>query len=443
MAEQADQSKKPATTATNDEAAYRLHSSDHPGVSLVNHPLVGSNYLAWSTAIRTSLEAKDKIGFVYGSILPPDDLVKYKKWKTVDSMIKSWIVNSTSKELVENFIYCQTSKALWDILEECFGFLMGLNPTYDVIRSQILNLDPLPSANKAYSMVMRVEKHRQINMGILNGGDAAAMMVKAKNEEWFKELRERKGAASKKQVANACGDLSGDAPNGADAESANKMDLTNMDQKSKKILAKGAAYGKLYYLTASSFSGNNRTRSEHCNKTDKSHCNAANVTDKEPLTSAKLWHSRLGHASIRAIKHIDTISLSDSLNDDCEICHVSKQHRLPFSNSDNRSGKILELLHIDLWGPYRYPTLNSAHYFLTIVDDNSRATWVFLLQQKTQEESVPLPNIPVSISSGDDGDLYPLHPVTTTNVPAGMSNLDPLELPEAATTTAAEPVNIR
>ncbi|KAF7816125.1 uncharacterized protein G2W53_030094 [Senna tora] len=505
MAEKQDSVSK---TATTDEGAYRLHSSDHPGVSLVNHPLVGSNYLAWSTAIKTSLEAKDKIGFVDGSLPPPEDPTEFKKWKTVDSMIKSWIVNSTSKELAKNFIYCQTSKALWDVLEERFGvsnapqlyeiqrrtstieqgedsvmtyytkinicwdemgrllpipectcgkctcglhkkitdidasikllqFLMGLNPIYDVIRSQILNLDPLPSANKAYSMVMRVEKQRKINMGILSGNEnAAALMAKAyqgKNDgenkgnlikkkdlskkdkfcehcnntghtkdtcfklhgypDWFKELREKRAAAGKKQVANACGDLVVDASN--DSESNTKRELANMvtyllkevqrlgknkapntndeqsnfadlhefagniqplnpkvinktnwimdtgatthmcsdislmqnlrilsnprtvhlpdkttkavtkigsvvldknlilkeDQKSKKTLARGAAYGKLYYLTAGSFSKQNRNNTEHPVSPTNAFCNNAHVGNKRTTNTTKTWHS--------------------------------------------------------------------------------------------------------------------------------------------------------
>ena len=43
-------------------------------------------------------------------------------------------------------------------------FLMGLNDSFDHIRNQIMLMDPLPSVNKAYSMVLRVEKQRQVQM---------------------------------------------------------------------------------------------------------------------------------------------------------------------------------------------------------------------------------------------------------------------------------------
>ncbi|KAF7807808.1 uncharacterized protein G2W53_039969 [Senna tora] len=104
-----------------ESGSYRLHNSDHPGMSLVNTPLDGRNYFAWSIAIKTALEAKDKVGFIDGTLPAPEDPAEFKKWKTVDSMIKSWLVNSLTKELADTFVCCLSSKSLWDILEERYG----------------------------------------------------------------------------------------------------------------------------------------------------------------------------------------------------------------------------------------------------------------------------------------------------------------------------------
>ena len=43
-----------------------------------------------------------------------------------------------------------------------------------------------------------------------------------------------------------------------------------------------------------------------------------------------------------------------------------------------------QLIHLDLWGPYKIASICGAHYFLTIVDDFTRTTWTQLLQNKTQ-----------------------------------------------------------
>ena len=43
---------------------------------------------------------------------------------------------------------------------------MHLNDEYESIRGQILLLDPLPNVNKAYAMIQRVEKQRQVTRGV-------------------------------------------------------------------------------------------------------------------------------------------------------------------------------------------------------------------------------------------------------------------------------------
>jgi transposase InsO family protein len=44
----------------------------------------------------------------------------------------------------------------------------------------------------------------------------------------------------------------------------------------------------------------------------------------------------------------------------------------------------LELLHMDLFGPIAYISIDGSKYYLVIVDDYSRFTWVFFLQEKPQ-----------------------------------------------------------
>jgi hypothetical protein len=46
----------------------------------------------------------------------------------------------------------------------------------------------------------------------------------------------------------------------------------------------------------------------------------------------------------------------------------------------------LELLHMDLFGPIAYISIGGSKYCLVIVDDYSRFTWVFFLQEKSQTQ---------------------------------------------------------
>lgn len=102
-------------------------------------------------------------------------------------------------------------------------------------------------------------------------------------------------------------------------------------------------------------------------------------------TSSRLWHQRLGHLSN---KSLHAISLSAEimhfcLIDDCSICPLAKQTRNPFPLSSINTKAPFELIHVDIWGGYHVPTLDGARYFLTIVDDFSRCTLVYLLHHKS------------------------------------------------------------
>lgn len=68
----------------------------------------------------------------------------------------------------------------------------------------------------------------------------------------------------------------------------------------------------------------------------------------------------------------------------CIPCHEAKQKIFPFENSDSHADTIFQLIHVDLSGSYKSKTITGASYFLTIVNDHSRAVWTFLLADKTQ-----------------------------------------------------------
>jgi transposase InsO family protein len=68
----------------------------------------------------------------------------------------------------------------------------------------------------------------------------------------------------------------------------------------------------------------------------------------------------------------------------CDICHYSKHKNLPFQHSSNRALYCYDLLHVDIWGPISTKSINGHSYFLTIVDDYSRFTWVILMKHKSE-----------------------------------------------------------
>ena len=101
--------------------------------------------------------------------------------------------------------------------------------------------------------------------------------------------------------------------------------------------------------------------------------------------STYLWHARLGHLldlKLRILSHAIP-SLHSSWNKDCQVCPMDKLKRLHFSFNNKISSYAFDLIHMDVWGPYSVPTLDGFKYFLTIVNDATRATWLFLMKSKS------------------------------------------------------------
>ena len=107
-----------------------------------------------------------------------------------------------------------------------------------------------------------------------------------------------------------------------------------------------------------------------------------------------LWHCRLGHPSRDRLavmqKHYPFITCVDN-NEPCDSCHYAKQKRLVFPLSNTCSSHNFDLIHIDIWGPLAAPSMLGFRYFLTIVDDKSRFTWLYFMKAKSEASSlIPL-----------------------------------------------------
>jgi hypothetical protein len=119
---------------------------------------------------------------------------------------------------------------------------------------------------------------------------------------------------------------------------------------------------------------------------------AATTTTINTPKSLTLWHQRLGHASFQVVEKIPNLCYdkqNNSCTQTCDVCLRAKQTRDVFPISNNKAMQNFQLIHCDVWGPYRTLAMCGARYFLTIVDDHSRAVWVYLLNDK-KEVSVRL-----------------------------------------------------
>uniref|UniRef100_A0A2N9IX68 Integrase catalytic domain-containing protein n=1 Tax=Fagus sylvatica TaxID=28930 RepID=A0A2N9IX68_FAGSY len=113
---------------------------------------------------------------------------------------------------------------------------------------------------------------------------------------------------------------------------------------------------------------------------------------KDSNNNLHVWHCRLGHPSFSRMHFLSSLMphVSHSCTDvhTCNVCPLAKQKRLPFPNNTHLSSQSFDLLHVDIWGPYHVPTVEGYKYFLTLVDDCTRTTWIYLMKAKSDTKSL-------------------------------------------------------
>lgn len=200
---------------------FHLTNGDNPGLSIISEVLDGTNY-NWSIAMKIALDAKNKLVFIDGSVPRPIESHPHSQiWSRCNSMVKSWIFNTVSKQIFKSILrfndvveiwkdletrfhitnlprsyqlsqqiwafqqgsmdlatYYTTLKTLWDELDgaSCVGtcrhtkadlakvikFLAGLNESYSVIRSQIIMKKNVSKLSEIYNLLDQDFNQRNI-----------------------------------------------------------------------------------------------------------------------------------------------------------------------------------------------------------------------------------------------------------------------------------------
>ena len=65
--------------------------------------------------MKISLDAKNKLGFLDGSLIRPSiDDRYFKIWSRCNSMVKSWLLNVVNKEIYDSILYYEDAAEMWD-----------------------------------------------------------------------------------------------------------------------------------------------------------------------------------------------------------------------------------------------------------------------------------------------------------------------------------------
>ncbi|CAI7831859.1 unnamed protein product, partial [Closterium sp. NIES-54] len=116
----------------------------------------------------------------------------------------------------------------------------------------------------------------------------------------------------------------------------------------------------------------------------------ANASSGSGEADWETWHERLCHVNFPMLKKL----VKDGSLKGLEVkgaakeigssptCLETKFTKFPLSSGTGPAKASLALVHMDVVGPTRAPSLSGSCYFLTIVDDHTRAVWVYPLKTK-------------------------------------------------------------
>lgn len=95
------------------------------------------------------------------------------------------------------------------------------------------------------------------------------------------------------------------------------------------------------------------------------------------------WHQILGHINLKDLRKMKSLNLNIP-NDyvlNCDICAQAKIVNLPHTSSiTNSATRLNQVFHVDLSGKIRIWNRSQYKYYLLIIDEFSRFTYIQLLK---------------------------------------------------------------
>ncbi|XP_073138299.1 uncharacterized protein [Henckelia pumila] len=110
------------TGSSSDTGVTQSHvtpSDSSPQITI--HKLNGKNYLEWAQLVRLVIDGKDKLGFVNGEVKAPAATdPKYKLWRSENSLVTAWLINSMEPAIGKTFMFLPTAREVWEAVRETY-----------------------------------------------------------------------------------------------------------------------------------------------------------------------------------------------------------------------------------------------------------------------------------------------------------------------------------
>lgn len=91
-------------------SSYYLHSSSGPGIMITAVVFDKSDYDLWERVVRTTLKAKNELGFIEGTITKAtvkekEEFLELDTWEMANSTLYSWMLNVVNPKLRMSVAY--------------------------------------------------------------------------------------------------------------------------------------------------------------------------------------------------------------------------------------------------------------------------------------------------------------------------------------------------
>ncbi|KAL0420843.1 UNVERIFIED_CONTAM: hypothetical protein Slati_3107200 [Sesamum latifolium] len=102
----------------NESGNLRVQELGHHEMVMISALLNGNHYLSWSRSMRIAFEGHDKLGYIDRTCAKPaDDSADLRQCRIINSMVRTWILNTLSKDIVNAYLYATSARSLWLDLE--------------------------------------------------------------------------------------------------------------------------------------------------------------------------------------------------------------------------------------------------------------------------------------------------------------------------------------
>ena len=107
--------------------------SDTQTLQITQHRLNGTNYRESSQSVILVFRGKGKMGYLDGSIpRPPVTAAGYNQWIAENSIVMSWLINSTEPGIGRTYLYYQTAKEIWEGVKRMYSDVENTTQCFEV-----------------------------------------------------------------------------------------------------------------------------------------------------------------------------------------------------------------------------------------------------------------------------------------------------------------------